>query len=48
MEQMKALSEDGWMPMVIWECEIEENPTRTLEKVQKMLQGQMLKIKGGT
>lgn len=48
IEQMKAISEAGWLPIVIWECDIKGDPTGTLEKVQKMLQDQMLKIKGGT
>jgi DNA mismatch endonuclease (patch repair protein) len=48
IEHMKGLSEEGWLPIVAWECEIKENPTGILEKVQKILQGQLQKIKGGT
>lgn len=46
-EQMKALSATGWLPMVVWECEIKDNPVQTLKKVENVLKKRLLKIQGG-
>lgn len=46
-EQMKAVSETGWLPVVVWECEIKDKPVQTLKKVQNILQKRLLKIQGG-
>ena len=43
-EQMLAISKSGWLPLVIWECEIKGHPTTTLNKVHKILQRRLMKI----
>jgi DNA mismatch endonuclease, patch repair protein len=46
-EQLQAVSKTGWFPLVIWECEIKDNPANTLRKVMNILQKRLLKIQGG-
>lgn len=46
-EQLQAISETGWLPLVVWECEIKDNPAKTLKKVQSILKKRLLKINGG-
>ena len=44
---MKAISETGWLPLVVWECEIIGNTANTLRKVKNILQKRFLRIRGG-
>ncbi len=46
-EQISALSQIGWLPVVVWECELKENPANALKKVQKILNKRLQKIQGG-
>lgn len=46
-EQISALSQKGWLPVVVWEYEIKEKPQGTLKKVQNILAKRLNKIQGG-
>lgn len=45
-EQMEAVSEAGWLPVVIWECEINDRPDRVMKNIQSVLQKRLKKIQG--
>jgi len=44
-KQIQAVLECGWLPLVIWECEIKSNPVKTLTSVQNILQKHLLQSK---
>lgn len=46
-EQLKAVSKSGWLPLVIWECEIKDKPESTLKHIQRVLNRQLAKMNGG-
>ena len=45
-EQVSTLSQIGWLPVVVWECELKENPANVLKKVKKNLYKRPQKIQG--
>lgn len=46
-QQISALSHIGWLPVVIWECELKGNPVDALRKVHKILNKRLQNIQGG-
>jgi len=41
---LSLLKKAGWLPIVVWECEIERNATATLDKVSRVLKRRLKKL----
>jgi len=47
-EQVKALSQAGWLPLIIWECELKDKADETFNRIQDILRKRLLAIRGET
>ena len=36
-KNIRELKKEGWKVLRLWECEIEKNPNKVVEKIQKLL-----------
>lgn len=43
-EQISALLQAGWLPVIIWECEVKERSENLLKKVKNILNNRLLDI----
>lgn len=41
---LSLLKKTGWLPLVVWECEIKRDPVATLGRVSKILQRRLKKL----
>lgn len=46
-EQVSALKQLGWEPVIVWECELKESSAKTLKQIEANLNKRLIKIQGG-
>jgi len=43
-ENMQAIKQQGWLPLIIWECELKDNPDAVIVRIRHTLEERLLTI----